>query len=522
MSRPSFPGLDDRPRWSTLTVMHLAERTALDLDKPALVFEGAQRTYRELRERYRRVANALGALGIEPFDRVAITTPNRLEYLEAELGISGAGGIMVALSWRLAPAERVNLLERSRSRLVFCDECYLPELEEAKSEGRLADLERIVVFGVQYEELVASGSTERPDPPVGLDDPHEIIYTSGTTGRPKGAVWAHGTVLWNSIQQVMDHGIRPRHSCYVMFDLNYIAGRHDFTFPMLHQGATAHIRRTGGFDPKEALEYIQEHRITHILWIPTMVREILRVPGVESYDTSSLEMIMCGGEPLAVEVIRRAQEVFPSTAFIQVYGLTEGGGNNTSLKFEEAVPKAGSAGRATVHNEIRILDEDGRGCAPGVDGEICVKGPAVTPGYWDAPELTEEFIREGWLHTGDLGHLDEDGFLFVSGRLKDMIISGGMNIYPSEIEHTLRQHAAVRDVAVIGLPDPQWGESVCAVVMLEDGADLPEQEAIDWCRDRLASFKKPKRVVYVDEFPRTISGKVQKFELRERFKDSLV
>jgi len=513
------------PPWAGLNLTYLAERTGTDPDHPAVVCEGTVRTYGDLRDRYRRVANALLARGIQRTDRVGITTRNRVEYFEVELGIAGAAAIMVALSWRLAAAERVHLLARSGARAVFAEDRFVPELAAARARGELPALALIVSFGpaddadVEYEDLCAGASAERPSiEPPGFADPHEIIYTSGTTGDPKGVVWAHGTVLWNSIQQVMDYALRPDHANYVALDLNYIGGRHDFTFALLHQGGTVHVRRSGGFDPAEAVDYVVAHKVSHVLWVPTMIYDVLRVPGLSSMDTSALEMIMCGGAPLSRATIESAQEAFPHTRFVQVFGLTEGGGTTTFVPPAFLRSKIGSAGKASMHNEIRIADAlDGTPLPAGETGEILVRGPAVTLGYWDNPTATAETVRNGWLHTGDLGYLDSDGFLFVAGRKKDMIISGGMNIYPSEVEAVLRTHPAVHDVAVIGLPDERWGEQVCAVIVPAPDTAIVEQEIIAFCRERLASFKKPSVVRTVEELPLTISGKVQKFVLRERF-----
>src|SRR5690606_13048532 len=216
-------------------------------------------------------------------------------------------------------------------------------------------------------------------------------------------------------------------------------------------------------------------------WVPTMIYDVLRVPDIEKYDTSSLRMIMCGGAPLSREVIKRAQKAFPHTDFIQVYGLTEGGGTVTFLPPAYAESKIGSAGKATMHNEIRIVDGGGQPCPPNESGEILIKGPAVTAGYWDNPKATEETIRDGWLHTGDLGYLDEDGFLYVSGRKKDMIISGGMNIYPAGVEDVIREYEGVHDVAVIGVPDERWGESGCAVIQPSPGATIDNDDLLAFC-----------------------------------------
>ena len=518
-------GLDSAAsRWEWLNLTHLAERKGLDPEASAVVVDGVTRSYGALRGRYRRVANGLLDRGVERGDRVAVATANRIEYIETELGIAGAAAVMVAMSWRLSDEERINLLSRSRSQAIFTESRFVEPIATARANGTLPELRVIVSYGAheradaEFEEFCAAARPDLPDcPPARLDDPHEIIFTSGTTGSPKGAVWSHGTVLWNDIQQVMDFGLRPEHSSCVMLDLNYIGGRHDFTFALLHQGGTVHIRPSGGFSAAAALGYVVEHRITHVLWVPTMLYDVLRLPELPEADTTRLQMIMCGGAPLSKDVAERARAAFPHTKFVQVYGLTEGGGTTTFVPDSHLTTKIGSAGKASLHNELRVVDESGADRPAGAVGEILVRGPAVTPGYWEDPRATEATVYDGWLHTGDLGYLDEDDFLFVTGRSKELIITGGMNVYPADVEGVLREHPTVHDVAVIGLPHERWGEQVCAVIQPAPGMTVEAADIIEFCRIQLASFKKPSVVQIVDDFPRTLSGKIQKHVLRSRF-----
>jgi fatty-acyl-CoA synthase len=512
-------------RWERLGLPDLLERGGLDPDRTAIVFEGRSRTYGELRDRARRVGGGLVGIGIEPRDRVAVLSTNSLEYFEIELGISAARGIMVPLNWRLRAGELANLLRRSGASAIFVEDRFLTTVNELRRTGEVPDLRTIISLGEKsgdlgYEELCASATGAPPGLEARLDDPHEIIFTSGTTGEPKGVVWADGTVIWNSLQQVMDFQLGPRHSTYAIIDLYYIGGRHDFTWPILHQGGTVHIKASSNFDAAEVVRYVAENAVSHVLWVPTMLYEILRLPDLAEYDMSNLKMIMCGGQPLSADTTERALAAFPGTDFIQVYGLTEGGGSVTFVPPEFIQAKPGSAGRPSQHVEIRVVDEEGRPLPANVDGEILINAPSVTPGYWADPELTAEMIVDGFLYTGDMGRFDDDGFLYVSGRKDDMIISGGMNIFPAEIEDVLRTYEGVADVAVIGLPDRKWGEVVCAIVEPNPGSELDSQELIDYCYERLAGFKKPSAVHLVDEIPRTVAGKAKKFILRERFRES--
>jgi fatty-acyl-CoA synthase len=517
--------LSQVPRWNTLTLPHLVERAGLDLEKTALVFGGRSRTYGEFRSAARKVANALIGLGIEPMERVALLSTNRLEFMEIEVGISGARGIMVPLDWRLRSRELADLLRRSAARAIFVEDRFLGTVLELRRSGALTELRTVIglergACDLSYEEILGSSPEDPPSRAGEMADPHEIIFTSGTTGQPKGVVWTDGTVLWNSLQQVTDFQLGPQHSSYAIIDQYSIGGRHDFTWPVLHQGGTVHVKPSSGFDASEVVRYVAEHRITHVLWVPTMLYEILRLPDLHDYDLSALKMIMCGGQPVSVPTTLRAQEMFPHTDFIQVYGLTEGGGSVTYVRPEDARHKPGSAGKPSLHVELRLVDKDDRDVPHGIDGEILIRAPTVTAGYWADPELTARAIVDGWLYTGDMGRRDADGFLFISGRKTDMIISGGMNIFPAEIESVLLEHPAVGDVAVIGLLDEKWGETVCAVVEAAPGAVVDGPELIDYCTQRLASYKKPTSVQVVDELPRTVSGKPQKFLLRERLSDA--
>lgn len=514
---------DSAARWQFLNVSHILERAGVDLTADAVVLGQEHRTYQGLKDQSRRVGNALLDAGTTARDRVAITSRNRIQYFEVEFGVSRAAAILVAMSWRLSPHERVRLLHRSGARVVFADADFVEPLASARAGGELPDLLRIVSFGacpgadLTYDEFCAGASTDVPAvPPPSMTDVHEIIYTSGTTGEPKGVMWSHGTVMWNNCQQIIDFGLCADDSNYVALDLHYIGGRHDFTLALLQQGGTVHLRPSGGFGAAEALRYLVEHGITRVLWVPTMLHDILEQRDLlAKLDTSRLKMIMCGGAPLSHDTISRAQKAFPHTDFVQVFGLTEGGGTPTFVPQHRLKDKIGSAGLASMFNEVRVIGEDRTPCPPGEVGEIQIRGPAVTPGYWRNPEASAALVEDGWLHTGDLGRTDEEGFLYIAGRAKDVIISGGMNIFPADVEHVIAEHPAVDFVSVVGLPDDRWGETVCAAVRLREGLSASPEAIIDHCRERLASYKKPTSVVFVDDFPMTTSGKVRKAALLE-------
>ena len=511
--------LGQAPPWSWLTLSHLVERAGVDLGKPAIVFEGAVRTYGELRQASRKVAGALIGLGIEPLERVAVLSTNRLEFTEIELGISAARAITVALNWRLRAREIADLLNRAAARAIFVEDRFLGTVLELRRAGAVPALRSVIGLGrdgcdLTYEEILMSTPPDRPSREGHIDEPHEIMFTSGTTGEPKGVVWTDGAVLWNSLQQLADFQIGPRHSSYTTVDQYNLGGRHDFTWPMLQQGATVHVKPSGGFDAERVVSYVAENRITHILWAPTMLYEILRVPNLASYDLTSLRVIVCGGETVSPATMLRVQESFPEADFIQAYGLTEVGGTVSFTRPRDAVAKPGSVGKPALNVEMRLLDSQGQGVAEGVAGEITIRAPTVTAGYWLEPELTAQRVVDGWLHTGDMGYLDGDGFLYIAGRKSDVIVSGGMKIFPAEIESILIEHPSVGDVAVIGLLDEKWGETVCAVVEPNVGSTVDERELIEHCTERLASYKKPTSVRVVEEMPRMLDGMPNKALLR--------
>lgn len=508
-----------------INVPYLIRRGGLNPAKIAIRFEERTRTYGELHERMLRIANALSKLGVRKGDRVSVVLQNCLEFWEINFGIQETGAIVTPLNSRLAPMEIANLVRRSGAHIIVFDRDHIQHVEAAVKEADIAH--RIYVGenppdgAIAFESLVASGEAKALDIPIGFDDPAEIIYTSGTTGVPKGAIWTHGTVLANSIQQCMDFRLGSDDDAYITLGMFYVGGRHDFTIPIFHQGGTVHIRRTGGFDAREILDYIRAHRITVMLLVPTMLYDVHQLPEECKRDLGSMRMIMCGGAPVPVPIIEKTMAVFPNAAFVQVFGSTEAGATVTQLTKEDSIRKIGSAGKPTLHNLVYLVDDKGQPVPTGQVGEIAVKGPAVIKGYWENDEATRLALGDGFLRTGDLGRIDEEGYLYIVGRKKDMIISGALNIYPEEIEGVLKRLPGVADVAVIGIPDERWGESVMAVVQPVIAGGLMAEDVIDYCRQHLAGYKKPRYVEFVEGFPRTQSGKVQKFALREIYRRSV-
>jgi fatty-acyl-CoA synthase len=507
-----------------LNVSYLVKREGLKPDKTAIEFEGESLTYKELRDRSMKFANSLYDLGVRKGDRVVVLLRNCLEFWEINFGIYETGAIVVPLNSRLSPQEIAHLVEHAKPKVIVFGKEQVEQISYSLKDNK----ETIPVYlgddtileipnSKKYSSILYAAKIEPLDVPISANDPAEIIYTSGTTGFPKGAVWTHGTVLWNSIQQCMDYHITRDDSVYVLLGLNYIGGRHDFTLPVFHQGGTVHIRRIGEFEINETVKYIEKHKISLILFVPVMLHDLHRKVQFLNKKLKSLRMIMCGGAPVPISIIEKTMKVCPQVDFIQVYGSTEVGGTVTALEKEESIRKIGSCGKPTIHNLISIVDENENPVKTGQTGEIIVKGPSVIKEYWNNPQTTRRSIKKGWFFTGDLGRFDEDKFLYVVGRKKDMIISGGMNIYPEEIEVTLRKHPSIQDCAIIGVPDERWGESILAIVQPVEDKTITEQDVIAYCREYLGSYKKPKKVTFVPTLPRTQSGKIQKFILRDQY-----
>ncbi|MFT4286984.1 class I adenylate-forming enzyme family protein [Nocardioides sp.] len=500
-------------------------RNAVDPTRVALTLGPESRTYAELVRRATALAAGLATrCGVRPGDRVALLARNRIEYLEVELGVSHAGAVLVAMSWRYTTVEAVAVLARSGAGVALVDPELMPGLLAARATGELPDLRVVVAFGAgssaadDYAELLEAGaSTDWAAEEQGRSiDPHEIIFTSGTTGLPKGAIWTTGGVVWNALQQIADFTITRESVTYVSFDLNYIGGRHQLVWAILLQGGTVHLKRSGGFAAEEVFAAVVRHGVTHLLLVPTMLGDVLDLLERRPAEAPALRMIMCGGAPVPAAMLERAARLLPGVWVAHVYGLTEGGGTVCFVPPATARDKPGSAGVPSLNARIRVRSETGP-AAPGEIGEVEVLAPTLCAGYWGDIEATRALFDDGWLRTGDLGFLDADGFLFLTGRRKELIISGGMNVFPAEVEAVLEQHPAVRHAAVFGVPHQRWGETVAAAVELLPGHATTSQQLVELCRERLSGYKLPTVVWFVEQLPRTPSGKIRKYDLVERY-----
>jgi fatty-acyl-CoA synthase len=488
--------------------------------RTALVFGDAALTFAELDTRVNQLANALADRGVRRGDQVAVLMFNSLEVIESFFACQKLGACPVPVNFRLAPSELAYILEDSESVAVLTDgplTSLALEATAALDAVRFVATTGEVVAGTEsYEELLASGSSAAPDVDVDEDDLAFLMYTSGTTGRPKGAMLTHQNLVANTINWSIEMEARPGDIWLSGLPLFHIGGVNG-VLPFIYVAGTSVITPSTNFDPLESLRLLEKHRATMCYFVPTQWQQICSLPEAAETDTSVLRRALWGASQAPPSTLELLVETFPSVGIVNAFGQTEMSSNTCFLKADDAVRKMGSVGLPAVNVEVRIVDPDGDDVAVGDVGEIVYRGPTVMKGYYNKPEATQEAFRGGWFHSGDLVRQDDEGFIYVVDRVKDMIISGGENIYPAEVERAVERHPAVREVAVIGVPHPRWVETPVAVVVA-DGELHPETaEVLDFIKADLASYKKPSAVVYVDELPRNASGKILKRDLRDSY-----
>ncbi len=500
-----------------------ARRARKTPDAPAIRYAGRTLTYAGLDDRVRRVARALRELGTGPGSRVAYLGPNHPAFLETMFAAWSAGAVFVPLNMRLAGPELAGqLADCGAELLVYApgQEAVVAGLRGAAGRagpGRAGGLSHLVALARPaagehgYESLLGGPPPPPADVPVSLGDPCLIMYTSGTTGRAKGATLTHGNITWNAVNVVVDADFRADEVALAVAPLFHTAALNMLCLPTMLKGGSVLIEPA--FDPARALELIARYRVTSMFGVPAIYDAMAAAPGWAQADTSSLRMLLCGGAPVPDATIRRYTG--RGLTFIQGYGMTETSPGALLLDAEHAVAKAGSAGVPHFFTDVRVAGPDGAEAGPGERGEIIVAGPNVMRGYWGQPEATAAVLTGGWLQSGDVGTADEDGYVSVVDRIKDVIISGGENIYPAEVENALLSHPAVADCGVIGVPDGRWGEVGRAVVVLRPGASASEAGILGFLDGRLARYKIPKSVRFTSALPRTATGKILKKQLRE-------
>jgi acyl-CoA synthetase (AMP-forming)/AMP-acid ligase II len=494
---------------------HHASRTP---DAPVAVFRDESVTYGEMAARAAALAGGLRDRGIAAGDVVGLLSYNCVEFLETIFAANYLGAVAMPINWRLAAPEVRYILEHSEARALVCDETLVPLADDATKDMEGAPARVCIAetapAGWAALTTLRTTTTIPPRAHASGDDVHRLMYTSGTTGRPKGVMITHANLAWKNLAHLVEFGITNADLGLACGPLYHVGALDLTTTTLIAAGATTIIHRV--FDAAAVVDEIERSRVTTVWLAPAMVNAIMALPDVEERDLSSVRLIINGGEKMPIPLIERLQRTFPSAWFADAYGLTETVSGDTFLDRDSLVTKLGSVGRPCLYLELDIWDDEGRSLPAGARGEVVLRGPKVFKGYWRDPDATAAAFAGGWFHTGDIGVRDDDGYLFIVDRLKDMILSGGENIAGSEVERVLYEHPAVLEAAVVGRPDDRWGEVPVAFVALRPDANASAEELIEHCRGQLARFKVPKDVVFVDALPRNPSGKVLKRDLRAR------
>ena len=497
-----------------------------------LIFGDVRLSWREVNGRANRLANELQRLGIERGDRVAIYARNSHQWVEALFGLSKIGAIAVTVNYRLTAAEVEFLIRDSGARAIICG---VTEAQTARIvASQVSEVRWLIGINLQtsesdhliedYETLVERGDEREPelDRPLQSDDPAMLLYTSGTTGFPKGAIYTHGSLLIGMFVHVHAIGSRRTHRVMLPSPLYSAAGIAGI-FCAVYVGSRIALIN---FDPVTALETIERERITFTNFVPTTIRMLLTHPDIGRYDLSSLEVLLYGGSPIPESVLRDAMRRLPACGFRQTFAATETGCSGTVLEPREhraaledpqLAHRLLSCGRPQINVDVRIADENGEILPAGEVGEITIRTEANMAGYWNNPEATARALRDGWVYTGDMARMDEDGYVYLVDRKNDLIVSGGLNVYPSEVERVLETHPSVFECAVIGVPDDKWGEAIKAIVVVRTGATPTAEELIQHCEGRIADFKRPKSVDFADTLPRNLTGKILRREVRDKY-----
>jgi fatty-acyl-CoA synthase len=494
-------------------------------EKLALVdaHTGRQISYAQLNERANRFANFLQeTLGLQRGERISILAQNSTNYYEILFGCGKTGVILNTLNWRLAVPELAYILNDCAPRLLIYEPEFAETVEALRAQTK-SDFYTIMGGKAPegeytYEAALAAGSTQDVEiPRLNYDDTWAIIYTSGTTGRPKGAQVTYGNFFYNAVGMGQAIDLHSKDVNLNVLPTFHIGGLGLYAGPTFHAGGTVIVMRA--FDPAEFLGLIQDWKVTVLLLVPSIYLMLMQFPDFDQYDLSSVRSWASGGSALPPSLVHQYAE--KGIIIQQGFGMTETGPTVFLIDKEHAVRKAGSVGKPVLHTEVCIMDREHNILGPEEVGELCIRGGNVTTGYWNSPEATTEALIDGWLHSGDAAKYDQDGFYYIVDRWKDMFISGGENIYPAEVENVIYQHPAVAEVAVIGVPHPKWQEVGKAIVVVKEGQTLTDTEVIEFCQDKLARFKIPKSVTFVEVLPRTAAGKVLKRELRAQFTEEI-
>ncbi|MBU2499572.1 MAG: long-chain-fatty-acid--CoA ligase [Proteobacteria bacterium] len=495
--------------------------------KAALIFGNESLSYEELNTRINRLAGSLLRMGLKKGDRIAVLLHNGPEFFEIYYASAKIGGIFVPINNLLKKNELKEIFDYIEPQILFFDPDYTEIILSMGTE--LKPIRYIVGVGDdaqsgvgKYRELVDLGKDEEPTLKISDDDIVSIFLTSGTTGLPKGAMRTHRHAYLDALVGTIELKLRHADRMLMVFPFYHVTWEDNMRHLLM--GNSIVIRKEGRFDPREVLETLSREKITVCQFVPTMISAMLQVEDVEKVDLSPFRLLTYAASPMPVELLKKAMKRF-KCQFMQLYGQTETGPLTTVLRpedhvldgSEEQLARLASAGRTVLNYEARIVDGQGMDVRIGEVGEIVVRSESMTVGYWKMPQETAETIKDGWLHTGDFGRVDDDGYVYIVDRKNDMIISGGKNIYPREVEEVLYRYDGVLEAAVIGVPDEHWGESVKALVVLKPGKTATEEDIIAFCKQDLASYKKPRSVEFREELPKNPTGKILKRLIRDEY-----
>jgi len=493
----------------------MASRARLTPCKTAVVEAGTGRrfTYEEFSARIDSLAGYLQRSGLGRGDRIALLAPNGAYCLELLFAAGKIGAVFVPLNTRFSVPELAYVLNDCQPAVTVYHESFASTLGELAAQTSVPQWLALA----DYEPIVAASPSLQPVPlDLEEEEPWAIIYTGGTTGQAKGVVLSHRAILWNAINTVVSWGLTEQDVTPVYIPMFHTGGLNALAMPLLYAGGTVVIGSQ--FRADDILRMLADECCTIALFVPTMYHMLVSAPEFESAQFPHMHTFLSGGAPCPPSIY----EAFEARglAFKEGYGLTEAGPNNFYIAHGDVPRKRGSVGKPMLHNSIRLCDPEGREVAPGEEGEICIAGPHLFSGYWNKPDVTARTLVDGWLRTGDLGRRDEEGYHYIVGRVKDMIITGGENVYPLEVEQVLDAHPAVSEVTVVGLPDPQWGEVVTAVIVTRPGRNVSAEELKSYCAGKLAGYKTPKKFHIVTELPKTSVGKMDKKRLVQQLAEA--
>ncbi|PLR78766.1 o-succinylbenzoate--CoA ligase [Bacillus sp. V3-13] len=492
-------------------------------EKEVIVYQDRRITYKEFNNRVSALAQGLLNLGVKKGDIIGILLYNCSEFLEIIFAANRIGAVFLPLNFRLAADEISYILNHAGANVLVTEGDFHETIDSIRDE--LNEIHHYITLSNElnsnwksYHNMISTNSgIHVPDAHIELSDLHRLMYTSGTTSRPKGVMISYENLYWKNIGHIWTFDIVPEDKTLITGPMYHVGGLDLTTTGTLYRGGSVVIMRN--FNPQKLLETIEAERPTNVWLAPAMIIMLLQKDNIRDYNLDSIRYIIAGGERMPESLIKNVQDIFKNAWFCDAYGLTETVSGDTFVPRDKTFEKLGSVGIPCIHLDVRVVDHNGADVPPGEVGEIVLRGPKVTKGYWKNEEATKNAIKNGWFHTGDMGRLDEDGYLYILDRKKDMIISGGENIASLEVERVLYEHPSILEAAVVGIPHQKWGEVPKAFIVVKEGESITMDEIKNFCVNKLAKFKIPKQFEIIKELPRNPSGKVLKRILREKNQD---